>query len=123
MFSARRDTSAFPPRNPKPAAGGWLKSAPRWPHGLNPTASMKARCGHRAATPTTPRLSNCANPKRVRWGKNDLLHAFCTYHFALHGNENLTAAQAGNSPSVIHQAYKGLATKAEAEKWFAVKLK
>jgi integrase len=52
--------------------------------------------------------------------KNGLRHAFCTYHFALHGNENLTAAQAGNSPSVIHSAYKGLATKAEAQKWFAV---
>jgi integrase len=52
--------------------------------------------------------------------KNGLRHAFCTYHFARHGNENLTAAQAGNSPAVIHQAYKGLATKSEAEKWFNV---
>jgi integrase len=52
--------------------------------------------------------------------KNGLRHAFCTYHFALYGNENLTAAQAGNSPTVIHSAYKGLATKADAEKWFAV---
>ena len=52
--------------------------------------------------------------------KNGLRHAFCTYHYALNGNENLTAAQAGNSPSVIHSAYKGLATKAEAEKWFNV---
>ena len=55
--------------------------------------------------------------------KNGLRHAFCTYHFALHGNENLTAAQAGNSPTVIHSAYKGLATKADAEKWFNVKPK
>ena len=55
--------------------------------------------------------------------KNGLRHAFCTYHFALHGNENLTAGQAGNSPTVIHSAYKGLATKADAEKWFAVKPK
>ena len=55
--------------------------------------------------------------------KNGLRHAFCTYHFALHGNENLTAAQAGNSPTVIHQAYKGLATKPDAEKWFAVEPK
>ena len=53
--------------------------------------------------------------------KNGLRHAFCTYHFALHDNENLTAAQAGNSPAVIHSAYKGLATKADAEKWFNVK--
>jgi integrase len=52
--------------------------------------------------------------------KNGLRHAFCTYHFALHDNENLTARLAGNSPSVIHQAYKGLATKTEAEKWFNV---
>jgi len=53
--------------------------------------------------------------------KNGLRHGFCTYHFALHGNENLTAAQAGNSPTMIHSAYKGLATKADAEKWFAVR--
>jgi integrase len=50
-----------------------------------------------------------------------LRHAFCTYHFALHANENLTAQQAGNSPAMIHQHYKGLATRAEAEAWFAVK--
>ena len=45
-------------------------------------------------------------------------HAFCTYHFALNSNENLTAAQAGNSPVMVHGHYRGLATKAEAEKWF-----
>jgi hypothetical protein len=49
-----------------------------------------------------------------------LRHAFVTYHFALHANENLTAAEAGNSPAMIHAHYKGLAAKAEAEKWFAV---
>jgi hypothetical protein len=48
-------------------------------------------------------------------------HAFCSYHFALHANENLTAQQAGNSPAMIHGHYKGLATKAEAEKWFDVR--
>jgi len=51
---------------------------------------------------------------------NGLRHAFCTYHFAAHANENLTAQQAGNSPAMIHSHYKGLATKAEAVKWFAV---
>ena len=62
-------------------------------------------------------------PLKIPARKNGLRHAFCTYHFALHGNENLTAAQAGNSPTVIHSAYKGLATKADEEKWFAVKPK
>ena len=51
---------------------------------------------------------------------NGLPHAFCTYHFAAHGNENLTAMQAGNSPQMLHTNYKGLATKKEAEQWFAV---
>jgi integrase len=53
---------------------------------------------------------------------NGLRHAFCTYHFAAYANENLTSALAGNSPAMIHAHYKGLATKAEAEKWFAVTL-
>ena len=52
---------------------------------------------------------------------NGLRHAFCTYHFALYSNDCLTAAQAGNSPVIIHAHYKGLVTKAEAEKWFSVK--
>ncbi|MGH7978468.1 MAG: hypothetical protein ACREE6_03775 [Limisphaerales bacterium] len=51
---------------------------------------------------------------------NGLRHAFCTYHFALHANEGLTAQQAGNSPQMVHSNYKELATKAEAEKWFNV---
>ena len=51
---------------------------------------------------------------------NGLRHAFCTYHFAAHANENQTAQQAGNSPAMIHAHYKGLATKAEAGKWFNV---
>jgi hypothetical protein len=31
--------------------------------------------------------------------RSGLRHGFVTYHFALHQNENLTAAQAGNSPN------------------------
>jgi integrase len=52
---------------------------------------------------------------------NALRHSFCTYHFAANANENLTAQQAGNSPQMIHAHYKGLATKAEAKKWFALR--
>ncbi len=53
--------------------------------------------------------------------RNGLRHAFCSFHYALHANESLTAQQAGNSPQMIHAHYKGLATRAEAKKWFAVK--
>jgi integrase len=59
-------------------------------------------------------------PLKIPSRRNGMRHGFCTYHFALNSNENLTAAQAGNSPAMIHQHYKGLATKSEAEKWFAV---
>ena len=52
--------------------------------------------------------------------RNGLRHGFVSYHLALYANENLTAAEAGNSPAMIHGNYKGLATKKEAEKWFAV---
>ena len=55
---------------------------------------------------------------KVQRKHNGLRHSFCTYHFAKDANENLTAAQAGNSPAMIHSHYKGLATKADAEKWF-----
>ena len=55
---------------------------------------------------------------KIKSRRNGLRHAFCTYHFACHSDENVTAAQAGNSPAMIHAHYKGLATKAEAEKWF-----
>ncbi len=53
--------------------------------------------------------------------RNGLRHGFVSFHFALNANENLTAAEAGNSPGMVHKNYKGLATKAEAEKWFNVK--
>ena len=65
-------------------------------------------------------FSTLRDELKISIRRNGLRHAFCTYHFALHANENLTAQQAGNSPAMIHQHYKGLATKAEAEKWFAV---
>jgi integrase len=52
--------------------------------------------------------------------RNGLRHAFCSFHYALNANESLTAQQAGNSPQMIHAHYKGLATAAEAKKWFGV---
>lgn len=51
---------------------------------------------------------------------NALRHSFCSYAYVLKG-ENWTAQQAGNSPGMIHGHYKGLATRQEAQAWFAVK--
>ena len=52
--------------------------------------------------------------------RNGLRHSFISAHFAAHSDENLTAAQAGNSPDMVHKHYKGLLTKKEGEAWFAV---
>ncbi len=66
------------------------------------------------------RFTKLRDSLKVPTRKNGLRHAFCTYHFALKADENKTAQQAGNSPAMIHAHYKGLATKADAEKWFQV---
>ncbi len=71
------------------------------------------RCFHKSFVDVCERAEVPRKP-------NGLRHSFCSYHFMVHGNENLTAAQAGNSPAMIHAHYKGLAVKAEAEKWFNV---
>jgi integrase len=66
------------------------------------------------------KFAELRNTLKIPSRRNGLRHAFCTYHFALNANENLTAQQAGNSPTMIHAHYKGLATKVEAEKWFGL---
>jgi integrase len=71
------------------------------------------RCFHKSFAEICGRAEVSRKPNALR-------HSFCSFHFMLHGNENLTAAQAGNSPAMIHQHYKGLATKTEAEKWFGI---
>ena len=55
--------------------------------------------------------------------RNGLRHGFVTFHMAMHCDENLCAAEAGNSPQMIHEHYKGLVTKKEAVAWFATKPK
>jgi len=51
---------------------------------------------------------------------NGLRHSFCTYHYALHGDEKLTAEVSGNSPNILHRHYRGVARKKDARAWFAI---
>ncbi len=67
------------------------------------------------------RLTALREATSIASRKNGLRHGFCTHHFALHRNENQTAAEAGNSPTMIHRHYRGLATKKEAKAWFALR--
>jgi integrase len=94
-----------------PALAGWLEpyrdqSGPLW-----------SECLDKFHTDFKELLAELKIPAR----RNGLRHGFCTYHYALHADEGLTAKEAGNSPVVIHGSYKGLARKADAENWFDVK--
>jgi integrase len=95
-----------------PALAAWLE----------PSRRMEGRVASQTATLNSyvSAFSRLRESLKIPSRRNGMRHAFCTYHFALHSNENLTAAQAGNSPAMIHGHYKGLATRTEAEKWFAV---
>jgi integrase len=93
-----------------PALAEWLRP---YRHSSGKLWQGSDRCFHKGSADVSDRAKVSRKP-------NGLRHSFCSFHFVLHANENLTAAQAGNSPAMIHAHYKGLATKAEAEKWFAV---
>jgi integrase len=53
--------------------------------------------------------------------RNGLRRGFISHGMALHCNENLISAECGNSPQMIHDHYRGLTTRKDAVKWFAVK--
>ena len=50
--------------------------------------------------------------------RNALRHSFGSYHYALHKNENLTAAEMGNSPSMIFRHYRAVVTPLAAKSYW-----
>ena len=57
------------------------------------------------------------------WERNAMRHSFGSYHYALHGNPLETSRQLGHKASdqVLFDHYRALATKAQAETYFAIK--
>jgi len=55
------------------------------------------------------------------WPKNALRHTAATYTYALSQDAIRVSAMLGNSPDVLHRHYRGLATKADAERFFALR--
>lgn len=51
---------------------------------------------------------------------NALRHSFCTYHLALHRNQEKTADLAGNSTTILNKHYKALVSRSAAELWFSI---
>ena len=50
--------------------------------------------------------------------RNVLRHSFGSYHYALHKNENLTAAEMGNSPSIVFRHYRAVVTAQAAKEYW-----
>ena len=106
--------------------------------------ALKAKTRSRRLIEICPALAQWLEPYRVRsgpiWSKsydrfhemfgelreelkipnrrNGMRHSFVSAHYAAHSDEGLTAAQAGNSPAIVHRNYKGLMTKKDGEAWF-----
>lgn len=94
-----------------PSLTAWLRS---YRNATGPVWSKSPDALEEALT--TLRESKGITPRR-----NGLRHSFISFHMAKHCNENLTAAEAGNSPQMIHDHYRALATRREALGWFGIK--
>lgn len=55
------------------------------------------------------------------WPHNALRHSFGSYHYASAANENLTAAEMGNSPAVIFRHYRALVKPEDAKAYWRLR--
>ena len=61
-----------------------------------------------------------AGKAKVTWKQNVLRHSAISYRLAELQNINQVALEAGNSPKMIHQHYRELATPEQAKSWFSI---
>ena len=87
-------------------------------------------CGWLALTPTREQTGPIWKQGFLGWDnrrltldvpRNALRHSFGSYHYALHKNENLTAAEMGNSPSTIFRHYRAVVTPLAAKAYWQLR--
>ena len=78
----------------------------------NPTAWKRAR-------------ADIEEKAGVKWGQDFARHSFATFHFAMHGSRDLLQSAMGHTAnsSELETAYKGLATPAEAARFWGIRPK
>jgi integrase len=65
-------------------------------------------------------LESIAEKAAITLPSNVLRHSFGSYHFAQHRNENLTAAEMGNSPAMVFQHYRAVVTSEASAKFWSL---
>lgn len=58
----------------------------------------------------------------IEWPANAMRHSYASYHYALHEDASKTAATLGHADTnMLFRNYRGLATKAQAEKYWGLR--
>jgi len=70
---------------------------------------------------TETKREKAAGVKLEPWPDNALRHTAATYMYALTQDAVRVAAMLGHSPDVLHRHYRGLASKGDAERFFALR--
>jgi len=91
-----------------PAAVEWLLLCPN-------------RQGRLCKNLAVDRIRFIAHAAKFTLPENCFRHSFVSHRVAETGDVGATALESGNSPSIVFRHYRELVTKAEGEKWFAVR--
>jgi integrase len=95
----------------QPNLVAWLKKAAKTSGPVTPLARPEKTASEVIAAKLDPAIS---------WKRNGLRHSYCTYRYAILQNEHQVSAEMGNSPAMVFANYRALATKEQAEEWFAI---
>ncbi|MBX3733554.1 MAG: tyrosine-type recombinase/integrase [Verrucomicrobiae bacterium] len=67
------------------------------------------------------RFARTAAKVGVKWRHNALRHSAISYRLAVCADAARVAAEAGNSPNMVHRHYKALVSQADGEAWFDIR--
>lgn len=102
------------------ALAAWLAVVPET---LRPTPSRNEDvCGERLKNLYSEECDESGEVIRKAivspWPHNALRHSFGSYHYAMHRDENQTAAEMGNSPAMVFRHYRAVVSPDDAAKFW-----
>jgi len=88
---------------------------------LTPYAKRRGPVVEMGSREFRTRWENCRKDAGIQWHNDVMRHTYATYSLAAFNDIGKLSLQMGNSPQVIHSAYKGLVSKADAERFWALR--